>query len=228
MKVASLFSGGKDSNFANYIALQNGFEISCLVSILTKNEESYMFHVPNIELTRVQAKAMGIPIISINTTGEKEKELDDLKKALLIAKRRHRINGVISGAIQSDYQKTRIDRICEELKLSSFSFLWRKNEEKVIREEVNANFEIIIVGCFAAGFTKDWLGRKIDEECINDLIKLNKKFGINICGEGGEIETFVTDCALFKKRIKIEKAEKIWKNGFGVYQIKKISLIKKY
>ena len=29
----------------------------------------------------------------------------------------------------------------------------------------------------------------------------SEKFGVNVCGEGGEYETFTLDCPLFKKRI---------------------------
>ncbi|MCW1296617.1 MAG: TIGR00289 family protein [Candidatus Parvarchaeota archaeon] len=225
MRVASLFSGGKDSTFATYLAMQNGFDVVYLISILPKNKESYMFHFPNIGLTKLQAKAMNIPIIQKKTSGGKEKEIDDLRD--ILAMKKEKIEGVVSGAIESDYQKTRIDGVCEALGLRSFAPLWRKNQEDLLREEINAGFDVIITGCFAAGLTKNWLGKKIDEECIKELVKLKNKFGINICGEGGEIETFVLDCPLFKKRIEIKKGVVEWCENHGIYQIKKAILVEK-
>ena len=224
MKLASLWSGGKDSAYATYLALKEGHEIKALVTIFPEKEDSWMFHYPCIQLTKLQAKAIGIKQIVKKTKGEKEKELEDLKKVLCKIKK---IDGIVSGAIASNYQKSRIDKICNELGLKHLSPLWQENQEKVLEEEIRAGFEIVITGVFAEGFNKSWLGRKIDDKAIKELLELNKKFGISVSGEGGEYESFVKYCPLFKKKIEILNSEIYWdsKTNSGYLIPKKAKLV---
>src|SRR3989304_4478691 len=116
MKLGVLFSGGKDSTFAAWKAMQKE-KVVCLITVVSENEESYMFHTPNIKLTELQAEAMGLPIVVQKTRGEKEKELEDLRKAIKQARQKYKIRGVVTGAIASTYQATRVQKICDELDL---------------------------------------------------------------------------------------------------------------
>jgi len=223
MKLAVLFSGGKDSTKALMEAIKQGHEIKYLATIHSKNPDSYMYHTPNIGLTLMQSHCLGIQLVSKESLGEKEKEVEDLKILLSNLD----IDGVVCGAIASKYQKERIERVCNELKLELLSPLWKRDFEKLLREMIENGFEVIITAVAAEGFDETWLGRRINEECIKDLIKLKEKFGINICGEGGEFETIVLDCPLFKRKIEVTKAEKTWKDNSGIYEIKDAKLIDK-
>lgn len=225
MKVGILFSGGKDSCYSTYLAKKQGYEIACLISIKSRRDDSYMFHIPNIDLVKVQAKALNLPLIFLESSGIKEVELKDLKKALKIAKKEYKIQGIFSGAIASYYQKKRIDRLCVQLKLKSFAPLWQKNPSEYIKELISNKFDVRITGIAADGLNKSWLGRKIDNKCLTDLKKLNKTKGVHIALEGGEAETIVLNCPLFKKKIKIVQAEKVMENTCtGHYSIKKVKL----
>lgn len=206
MKVAVLFSGGKDSTFALLKAKQEGHEIKYLATINCANPESFMYHTPNIGLTVLQAQLVEIPLVSKQCTGEKEHEVHDLKILLQGLD----IEGVVSGAVASEYQKQRIQKICEELGLKSITPLWGQKPEKLLAEMIDNDFEIIITAVAAEGFSEAWLGRRIDKKCIADLKRLNKKHGIHVSGEGGEYETLVLDCLLFKRRLEITQSEKTW------------------
>lgn len=219
MKLAALTSGGKDSLYAIYLAKKEGHNIMYLLSMIPKNPESYMFHHPNIELTEVQAKLMGIPLLFEETLGEKEKELADLER--LISRVGGGVDGILTGAITSNYQKERIDRICEKFGLKSISPLWHIDSEKYWRDLLNSGFRIIITSVSAEGLDEIWLGRIIDEKAINELRELNKKFKIHLGFEGGEAETLVLDCPMFKKEIKVVGATKNWDGQRGTYIIKK-------
>jgi diphthine-ammonia ligase len=225
MRLASLWSGGKDSAFATYLALNQGHEVKALVTIFPERQDSWMFHFPCIKLTKLQAKAIGIEQIVKKTKGEKEKELEDLKKVL--EKIKSEIDGIVSGAIASNYQKLRIDKICDELRLKHISPLWQKDQEKVLEDEIRAGFEIIITGVFAEGFDKNWIGRKIDDKAKKELLELKKKFGISVSGEGGEYESLVLNCPLFKKKIEILNSEICWdsKTNSGYLIIKEARLV---
>jgi ABC transporter with metal-binding/Fe-S-binding domain ATP-binding protein len=227
MRLASLFSGGKDSTYSLFKAVEEGHDIRYLVTIIPEKQDSWMFHHPCVELTKLQAECMGIKQLMKKAKGEKEGELHDLRETL--SEIRGEIDGVVTGAIASTYQKSRIEMVCRELGLHIFNPLWQKDPEMLMREELDSGFEIIITGVFAEGFNKNWLGRRIDDVCIGDLRKLNERYGINIAGEGGEFETFVIDCPLFKKRIEIDEFDIIWdgKTSSGYIKVKDAKLIQK-
>lgn len=226
MKLAILLSGGKDSVYATYLANQKD-EVVCAITIKSENKESYMYHTPNIELVNLQAQAMELPLITKVTQGEKEKELNELFDAIKEAKEQHQIEGVVTGAVASQYQASRVQKICSELNLYCFNPLWQQNQVELLNELVENNFEVIIGGVFAYPFEKDWLGKRIDKETISKLIDYNKRFQINPAGEGGEIETMVLDCPLFKQRIDVMEADIDYNNYAGTYNIKKAKLVTK-
>ncbi|HRZ85356.1 MAG TPA: diphthine--ammonia ligase [Candidatus Paceibacterota bacterium] len=202
-KCAILFSGGKDSCYAAYLAKKSGKELTCLVSILSENKESYMFHTPSISKTKFQSQIMNLPLIVQKTKGKKEQELKDLKIAIKKAKEKYKINCIITGALYSIYQASRIQKICDELNLECFNPLWQKNQISYLEELIKNKFEVIITGVAAYPLDRSWLGRKIDSKFIEDVKKLQDKYKINPAGEGGEFETFVLNCPLFKRKIKI-------------------------
>lgn len=223
MDLAALVSGGKDSIFALYKAQKLGHNIKILVTMLPKRSDSYMFHFPNINLTKYISKALEIPIIMGKTSGVKEKELDDLKILLSSLD----VDGVVTGAIASSYQKKRIEKICKELDLKSISPLWNQEPIEIMRELLDLKFRIIFVGIFAYGLDQSWLGKEITDESLKKLVELNKKFEISLVGEGGEYESFVLDAPIFKKRIKIIKSETKFDNNSGIFQIKEVELVDK-
>lgn len=225
MKLAVLTSGGKDSLYSLYLMQQQGHEIKYIVTVIPQREDSYMFHYPNVKLTKLQAESMGIPIITKETKGEKEKELKDLKEALSSIK--DKVDGIVSGAIQSEYQKQRIDMISEELNLKSFSPLWHKDSELLWNDLLNAGFKVIITSVSAQGLDEKWLGKEITKESLNELKELSKKYKFHLMAEGGEFETFVTNAPFFKEKLVIKNAEKEWNGSSGYYIIKKVELIKK-
>jgi ABC transporter with metal-binding/Fe-S-binding domain ATP-binding protein len=227
MKVAALVSGGKDSIYALYKAIKEGHEVKVLVSFVAKNEESYMFHIPNIKYAELIGKAIGIEIHQFMISGEKEFEVNEMKAALHWLKREYELEGVVSGAIASKYQKERIDAVCKELELQSIAPLWGIEPEKYLHELLKEGFKIIFSSVSAEGFDESWLGRELDEKAIEDLKTLNRKHGVHLAFEGGEAETFVLDGPIFKRRIEINDAKKEWHGNCGVYKINKASLIKK-
>jgi len=205
MKAGILFSGGKDSCYALYKAKD---EVKCLISIIPERDDSYMYHPTDVSLVKFQALALSLPIIIQHSKAIKEKELVDLTKALEQAKMEYGIEGIYTGAIASNYQKTRIEKICKELNLECINPLWGQDQEVILKEMIK-EFDIRIVKIAAEGLTKEFLGKKIDEETFEKLKQLKKKFKINVAGEGGEIETIVLNGPIFKKRIVVKKAKKV-------------------
>ncbi|MDD5417738.1 MAG: TIGR00289 family protein [Candidatus Nanoarchaeia archaeon] len=226
MRLGVLFSGGKDSCLALYKAMQEHKAV-CLISLVSENPESYMFHTPNIHITKLQSGAIGIPIVMLKTKGQKEEELIDLKKAIAKAKKEYKIEGIVSGAVRSVYQASRIEKICKDLELWCFNPLWLINQGELLKEVLKNKFKTIISGVFAYPFDKSYLGKIINRKMVNNLIELSEKYRINPAGEGGEIETTVLDAPFFKKKIKVTGSKKEYKDYSGNFIIKKAELVKK-
>jgi ABC transporter with metal-binding/Fe-S-binding domain ATP-binding protein len=227
MKVAALVSGGKDSIYALYKAIKEGHEVKVLVSFVSKNEESYMFHIPNITYAELIGKAIGIEMHQFMISGEKEFEVNEMKAALHWLKREYELEGVVSGAIASKYQKERVDAVCKELEMQSIAPLWGIEQEKYLHEFVKEGFKAKIVGVFAEGLGKEWLGKDINEKTIGELKGLNEKYNVSMVGEGGEYESFVYDGPIFKKKIEIDKSEIVWEKNSGILKITSAKLAKK-
>ncbi|MDD5178481.1 MAG: diphthine--ammonia ligase [Candidatus Nanoarchaeia archaeon] len=205
LKLGALVSSGKDSIYAMYSMLKQNYDISCMITIKSKNPDSFMFHTPGIEMTKLQSISIGIPLIEQTTLGKKEEELKDLKKALIKAKEDYNIEGIITGALFSNYQRERIEKVADSLNLKIFSPLWHMDQETEMREIINQGFEFIITKVMAEGLNKRWLNKIIKPEDIDKLSLLNKKNGLNIAFEGGEAETLMINGPIFSKKISIEK-----------------------
>lgn len=181
-----------------------------------------MFHHPNVELTEVQADLMEIPLLSEETLGEKEEELKDLER--LISRVRGEVEGILSGAIASNYQRSRIERICHKLGLDVIVPMWHINPEKYWEDLLDAGFRIIVSAVSAEGLDESWLGRVMDEVAVKELKEIRRRHTIHLAFEGGEAETSVLNCPLFRKEIKVVEAEKNWDGQRGTYNIKKWAL----
>jgi len=226
MRLGVLFSGGKDSTLALHKAAEKE-EVVCLITLISENKESFMFHTPNIDITALQAEAMGLPLIKKATAGKPEEELKDLEEAIAQAVNCFKIEGVVTGAVESAYQSKRIQAICDRLNISCVNPLWKKNQKALLEELVAKGFKVIISGVFAYPLDESWLGKEIDNELIERLSLLGKEFGLSVSGEGGEIETTVLDAPLFKKKIEILDSAVEAKGNSGVFIIKRARLAPK-
>lgn len=224
MRLGILFSGGKDSLYAAYLAQKYGHEIACLISIVPENKESFMFHVPGSNLLELQSKAIGIPIIIQKTKGMKEEELEDLENAVKKAVKERGVEGIVTGAVASVYQSSRVQRICNKLKLECFNPLWQKGQIELLNNLVKEGFVVGIDGVAAEPFDESWLGRIIDSRTIAELKRLSEKYGINPAGEGGEYETYVLDSPMHKKRIVVKKMSRMYRNFYGMLKFEEVEL----
>lgn len=211
MRVAALFSGGKDSTYAAYVALQRAWEVTHLVTLRPSDPESMMFHVPNLHLTPLQAEAMGIPLVTGNAEPGEDGELAALKRALAPLS----VDGVVVGAVASDYQHSRVNRVAHELGLRVFAPLWRLDPESLLRGYLEAGMRMLVVGAFAEGLGPDWLGRELDAAAMEDLLRLHRQRRVSPIGEGGEYESLVLDAPWFSRRLDITATEKSWEGSSG-------------
>jgi diphthine-ammonia ligase len=175
----------------------------------------------------LQAQAMRLPQVTFETKGVKEEELADLRKAVETAKRDYSIEAVYTGALASVYQKSRVERVCDELGVKAVSPLWQIDQVTHLTNIIANHFEVIMTGVAALGLDESWLGRTLDKDAIDDLARLHAKYGVNPGLEGGEGETFVLDCPLFERRIEVISSKKHWKGDAGYLEILDACLVAK-
>jgi ABC transporter with metal-binding/Fe-S-binding domain ATP-binding protein len=192
-----------------------------------KSEMSYMFHFPNLRWTRLQAESIGVPLLSEPTEGVKEEELRDLERALARAKQDFDLEGIYTGALASVYQKARVESTCMDLGLRCCSPLWGIDPETHLRRLIRDRFVVVIVSVSALGLDESWLGRRLDDSSIGELVSLGSKFKFHIGLEGGEGETFVLDAPFFSKRVEILSSEKHWRGDSGYLEITDAALAPK-
>jgi predicted ATP pyrophosphatase (TIGR00289 family) len=112
------------------------------------------------------------------------------------------IEGLVVGAIRSDYQKTRIEQMCNRLGIRSFTPLWHHEGISHMRNLVSHGHHVMMTSVSTDGLGKEWLGRMLDMNDVDELEKLSDEFRFNIDGEGGEFETAVLGAPWMKTKIK--------------------------
>ena len=220
MKLACLFSGGKDSTYAIHLAKKQGHDVVCLLSIFAKSEESHLLHYPNLRWTKLQSESMNIPQLTIiSNSNETNDELIVMEKLLQNAKEQFQIDGLVHGGIKSKFQKEKFETLCLKLNLVSIAPLWETNPKEYMNQLLDSNFHFMMVTVSSDGLDEQWLGKLISKSDIEVLNNLSDKFGFNLNFEGGESETFVINCPLFSYPIKINKFTKNWDGYRGRFEI---------
>ena len=224
----ALFSGGKDSSFALYRALEQGLDVGRLVTVHPEGD-SYMYHVPATRLASLAAESIDIPLVEVeagnlgaedatDSSAQGDAEVEPLEAALQTLDEEIGVAGLVAGAVESEYQTTRIEGLCERLDAELFAPLWREDPETLAEEMLDAGFEIRIVQVAAAGLDERWLGRRLDREALADLVELNEEYGVHVLGEGGEFETLVTDGPHMDRPIELTY-DTVWEDTRGHVEI---------
>lgn len=224
MKVAALFSGGKDSTLAARVAETHGWEVSHLVTVEPRSKDSWMFHVPNLSLAPLLAEAWGKPLVRVETAGEAERELGELEVTLAELKREEGIDGFVSGAVASEYQRTRLERVGHRVGLKSFAPLWHKKGDEILASILAEGWDVRLSAVAAEGLTEAHLGRVFDPQLVLELRALRAKHGLSVGGEGGEYESAVLDAPFLRARIEVEEVERVWERDHGEWRIRRATL----
>jgi ABC transporter with metal-binding/Fe-S-binding domain ATP-binding protein len=224
----ALFSGGKDSSWALYRALEAGLNVTRLLTV-HPGDDSYMYHVPATHLATLAAESVGIELVEVtpddlgaaeatDSGDQGDAELEPLEAALEDLAAELDLAGVTAGAVESEYQTNRIRGMCDRLGIDLFAPLWQEDPRELGETMIDAGFEIRIVQVAAHGLDESWLGRTLDREALAELDRLNEEYGVHVLGEGGEFETFVTDGPHMSRPVELEY-ETVWEGTRGHLEI---------
>jgi diphthine-ammonia ligase len=206
MKLAVLFSGGKDSSLALHKVLEARDEVVCLLNIFPRNEDSFMFHKQDRKLLNIQAERLGIEMISIESEGVEGEELRDLRK--VVGKVVGKVDGIVVGGIASSYQGVRVKKICDEFGLKFVAPLLNYKPERLWKELLREGFDVVIIKIACDGIGKEWLGRVIDKAALDELRILSERYKFRLDFEGGEAESCVLNMPEYSSRIDTRSGHK--------------------
>ena len=200
MKLVALTSGGKDSILSIQKAIDEGHEVTHMITVVPENKESYMFHTTNLAAVSVMADRGGMEYLEIPTRGEKEEEIRDMKHGMetIVA------DGIITGAIASEYQRSRFSAVCSELGMQLYAPLWGLPPISVVTEVAN-RMDARIVVVATDGLNENVLGKRIDVNLIQVLKAVEARCRIHIAGEGGEYESLVFDAPFFSSPLHVDE-----------------------
>ena len=215
MRLASLYSGGKDSTFSLYLMEQSGHDIPYLVNVVPEDAASWIFHTPNLSVVPLMAESMGKELVTAKSSGTEEGDMEGLRNALDGLD----VEGVVSGAIWSDYQWDRMNIVCGDLGLKLMAPLWRKDQDMLMDQFIDSGIRSMIVGCYAEGLGEEWLGRIIDRQAVEELKAIRARMGISIMGEGGEYESLTIDSPMHSRPLEIVSSEKDWSRQGGTMRV---------
>lgn len=215
MRLASLYSGGKDSTFSLYLMEQSGHDIPYLVNVVPEDAASWIFHTPNLSVVPLMAESMGKELVTAKSSGTEEGDMEGLRNALDGLD----VEGVVSGAIWSDYQWDRMNIVCGDLGLKLMAPLWRKDQDMLMDQFIDSGIRSMIVGCYAEGLGEEWLGRIIDRQAVEELKVIRARTGISIMGEGGEYESLTIDSPMHSRPLEIVSSEKDWSRQGGTMRV---------
>jgi diphthine-ammonia ligase len=212
MNVVSSWSGGKDSCLACYKAIQNGYQVGQLLNFISREYKRCCFHGVEADLLALQAERIGIPLIQREVSPDMEQYEIEFKSAVSEMKERG-IQGMVFGDVYLDEHKDWVERVCKDLEIAPIEPLWNHSPSDIVEEFIDLGFKAIIVSCKADLLGKDFIGKYIDKDLVQELRMKN----ICPCGENGEFHTFVVDGPMFKKRIEIVESEPLLREGFWTH-----------
>ena len=214
MRLVALYTGGKDSTLALEKALEEGHAVAACLTVVPE-PNSWAFHETCLEVTPLQAEAMGIPHVMVRVGGGKSREVEELGLQLAALRERLGIDGFVSGTIRSSYQKSRLDELASKLGLRHIAPNWGSPPGSAVKEVVRRGYEVLISSVAAEGLGREWIGRRIDEESLEELLALSERRGFDPDGEGGDYETLVLWAPVFRRRIVLTEWATAWDGYSG-------------
>ena len=225
MKVAVLYSGGKDSTAAIDFCMQRGWEIAYLLSVKPTRKDCFLFHFATVEHTKELAEILGLRHLFISCSVADPKKEAELVKQVV---EQNKVDAVVLGG--TGLQETQIRSIqnaLQPLGVKAFAAHQGREHGELFKSMIAEGYEILVTQVASDGLNK-WLGRIITKENFPSLEKESLVYGFHIGFEGGYADTLVLDAPFFTKKLQVEKFHTVWDDPYcGHLIIDKIKLLEK-
>lgn len=204
MRVVALLSGGKDSVAAVEVAQGFAWDVVGALVLRPPQDDAWMFHTPALDVVAGVAECLGLPLLERKVRHGQAEEVADLEDALRAVQAKWSPDGIISGALASEYQRTRIEAVGHRLGLKTFTPLWHKDLKAYLHGVLEDDWDVRFSRTAADGVPNAWCGQRLDAAKAEAM--LNHRARPHVAGEGGEYETLVLDAPHYRKRLVVDKA----------------------
>ncbi|KAK4986405.1 hypothetical protein LTR50_005311 [Elasticomyces elasticus] len=256
LKVVGLISGGKDSLFSLLHCIANGHDIVALANLyppennrenISEDLDSFMYQTVGHTVIPLYQHALDLPLYrqeilgtavnqdksySTNDENHRAVEPDETESLVPLLQKvmaaHPEVNAVSTGAILSDYQRTRVEAIAIRLGLIPLSYLWQwpylppYTQTSLLEDMQSVKQDARIIKVASGGLDASFLWNNVaDARTKKRLIRSMDRFGGNqggaVLGEGGEYETLAIDGPppLWKARIEIGAEDRVAVEGEG-------------
>lgn len=204
MRVFALLSGGKDSVAAIEVAQGFGWDVVGVLALRPAADDAWMFHTPMLGAVRGVAECLGLPLLEAPVREGADLEVADLEAAVQAARETWRADGLVSGALASEYQRARIEGVGHRLGLKTFAPLWHKDPRAHLRQLTGPGWDVRFSRTAADGVPNAWCGQRLDAAKVEAMLAHRSR--PHVAGEGGEYETIVLDAPHYRRRLIIDQA----------------------
>jgi len=222
VKVVAAWSGGKDSCFAYYKAVKEGFDVVGLLTFMHSEVVSNFHGIP-VGILDAQANALNVPLVKRVT---KPKMYEQMFKEELLQFKAKGAEGLVTGDIYevANHEERWLERVCKEVGLVPLRPLWQGDTKQIFKDYLAAGFKATVVRTKLDVLGENWLGRELNQQFFDDILKLPK---VDPCGEGGEYHTIVTDGPNFKNCIKLVETKASTNAGYGHLDVLRFEVVPK-
>ena len=198
------WSGGKDSCLALDRAIENGYEITHLLTMFDETGLRSRSHSVSLEVMQAQADSLGLKLITPSASWQSYESVfvEELKKL-----KAQNFDAAIVGDIDLLAHRDWEEKVCARVEIEAVLPLWNENRLDLVNEFLREGFRSVVICVNEKFLPKEFCGRVFDEQFIKDLPK-----DVDACGENGEFHTFVFDGKLFKNSVPY-KIEEIYQHA---------------
>ncbi|AXT19682.1 diphthine--ammonia ligase [Flavobacteriaceae bacterium AU392] len=207
------WSGGKDSCYAFYKAVQLGYNPMILLNVMNEYGDCSRSHGISREVLLAQSEAIEVPIHFFNSTWEHYEE--NYVKHLKDLTKHHAITHTVFGDIDIDSHRAWEEKVSNAAGVEAILPLWQQNRKLLVLEMIANGIEAMIVSCNQQ-LGPEFLGRTINASLLEEF----ESIGIDACGENGEYHTLVVNAPFFKHKLNVEVKEKVISSNYNFAELK--------
>ena len=196
MNAVALFSGGKDSLYATYLAEKQGITVNHLITLLPTLPQPSP-HAKNIEALKLIAESTGkhLTIVDFRKDDAFIETLGNLE-----------VDALVAGDIYVEPHRRGLEDVCAKTGLKLLEPNYGRDTNELFHEIFNSGFTALITGVNIERMGEEFLGYSINRDTTTDF--LSKIGTVDPLGENGEYHTLVLECPLYTKSFKAKSMEK--------------------
>jgi uncharacterized protein (TIGR00290 family) len=205
------WSSGKDSAWALQVLRQSAeYEVTGLFTTINGAFNRVAMHGVRVELLRLQAQAVGLPLYPIEIPYPcSDEQYDYAMTDFVMLARNEGVRCMAFGDLfLQDVRRYREERM-QGTGIETVFPLWGKPTRSLLDEMLAGGLRSCLTCVDPRVLPAEFAGRELTPELIGSMPP-----AINPCGENGEFHTFVFDGPMFDQPLDVEVGDVVERDGF--------------